>query len=127
MALGPIGQIHISVTDVERSVDFYRDVLGIPHLFTVPGQPMAFFASGDVRLYLGVPESTEYRSRCVLYFNVDDINAEVDRLTRLGVEFGDRPHVVHRDDKSELWMVGLNDPDGHHLILMQERPDTTSS
>ena len=68
MALGPVGQIHISVTDVERSVSFYRDVLGIPHLFTVPGQPMAFFASGDVRLYLGVPESEEFRSRCVLYF-----------------------------------------------------------
>jgi len=127
MALGPIGQIHISVTDVERSVDFYRDVLGIPHLFTVPGQPMAFFASGDVRLYLGVPESTEYRSRCVLYFKVVDIDAEVDRLTELGVEFRDRPHVVHRDGTTELWMVGLNDPDGHHLILMQERPDTTSS
>jgi predicted enzyme related to lactoylglutathione lyase len=127
MALGPVGQIHISVTDVERSVDFYRDVLGIPHLFTVPGQPMAFFASGDVRLYLGVPESTEYRSTCVLYFNVDDIDAEVIRLTGLGVEFRDPPHVVHRDGTTELWMAGLKDPDGHHLILMQERPDTASS
>ena len=57
MALGPIAQIHISVTDLERSVAFYRDVLGLTHLFTVPGQPMAFFQSGDVRLYLGVPES----------------------------------------------------------------------
>ena len=122
MALGPIGQIHISVTDVERSVAFYRDVLGIPHLFTVPGQPMAFFASGDVRLYLGVPESRGYRSQCVLYFNVADIDAEVDRLTGLGVEFLDRPHVVHRDGSTELWMAGLEDPDGHHLILMQERP-----
>jgi len=126
MALGPVGQIHISVTDVERSVGFYRDVLGLAHLFTVSGQPMAFFASGDVRLYLGVPESAEYRSRCVLYFRVDDSDAEVTRLTGLGVEFRDRPHVVHRDSGTELWMAGLTDPDGHHIILMQERPAPAS-
>lgn len=122
MALGPLGQVHITVTDVERSVAFYRDVLGIPHLFTVPGQPMAFFASGPVRLYLGVPESPEFASRCVLYFTVEDIEAEFERLTGLGVAFHDRPHVVHRDAGSELWMAGLTDPDGHHVILMQERP-----
>ena len=44
MALGPLGQIHVSVTDLDRSVAFYRDVLGIEFLFRVPGQPMAFFA-----------------------------------------------------------------------------------
>jgi len=122
VALGNLGQIHISVTDVERSEQFYRDVLGLDHLFSVPGQPMAFFASGGVRLYLGVPESDEYRSRCVLYFTVDDIDAEVSRLSHLGVNFLDRPHVVHRDGTIELWMTGLADPDGHHIILMQERP-----
>jgi predicted enzyme related to lactoylglutathione lyase len=121
MALGPVGQIHISVSDVEGSVRFYRDVLGIPHLFTVPGQPMAFFASGDVRLYLGQPESPDFRTRCVLYFTVDDIDTEVKRLEGLGVTFNDQPHVVHRDGSSELWMAGLNDPDGHHIILMQDR------
>jgi predicted enzyme related to lactoylglutathione lyase len=121
MALGPLGQVHVSVTDVERSVAFYRDVLGIAHLFTVPGQPMAFFASGQVRLYLGVPETPEFTSRCVLYFTVDDIDAEFDRLGELGVEFSDTPHVVHRDGTSQLWMAGLRDPDGHHVILMQER------
>jgi predicted enzyme related to lactoylglutathione lyase len=118
MALGALGQVHISVTDVERSVTFYRDVLGITHLFTVPGQPMAFFASGDVRLYLGVPEAG-YRSRCVLYFTVDDIEAET---RRLGDLITDPPHVVHRDGDIELWMAGLRDPDDHHILLMQERP-----
>jgi predicted enzyme related to lactoylglutathione lyase len=121
MALGPLGQIHISVTDLDRSVAFYRDVLGIPHLFTVPGQPMAFFASGDVRLYLGVPENRDFTSRCVLYFRVDDIEVEVARLEAAGVAVG-RPHIVHRDGATELWMADLTDPDGHHLLLMQDRP-----
>jgi predicted enzyme related to lactoylglutathione lyase len=121
MALGALGQVHISVTDIEASVAFYRDVLGIRHLFTVPGQAMAFFQSGDVRLYLGVPTSPEYRSTCVLYFNVDDLDAEVARLEGERVAIHDRPHLVHRDGSEELWMSGLTDPDGHHIILMQTR------
>jgi catechol 2,3-dioxygenase-like lactoylglutathione lyase family enzyme len=121
MALGPVGQIHLSVRDVDRSVAFYRDVLGVPFLFQVPGQPMAFFQSGDVRLYLGRPESPEYTTKVVLYFRVDDIDAERDRLEALGVEFLDKPHVVHRAEDHDLWMTGLRDPDGHHLLLMEER------
>ena len=121
MAVGPLGQIHISVTDLDRSVAFYRDTLGIPLLFRVPGQPMAFLASGAVRLYLGVPESPEFASKCVLYFTVDDIDAEYARLAAAGATADDRPHVVHRDGDTELWMAFLSDPDGHQVALMQER------
>jgi predicted enzyme related to lactoylglutathione lyase len=121
MALGPLNQVHISVTDVDRAVAFYRDVLGIPLLFQVPGQPMAFFTSGDVRLYLGVPEKAEFTSHTVLYFNVDDIDAEYERLTALGIKV-EPPHVVHRDVETELWMASFQDPDGHRLQLSQTRP-----
>jgi predicted enzyme related to lactoylglutathione lyase len=120
MAVGALGQVHISVTDLDRSVAFYRDVLGIQHLFTVPGQPMAFFRSGEVRLYLGVPSSPQFASRCVLYFRVDDIAAEAARLRDAGVAVGE-PHVAHRDGATELWLAGLTDPDGHQVILMEER------
>jgi predicted enzyme related to lactoylglutathione lyase len=122
MALGPLGQIHVSVADIDRSVAFYRDVLGVPMLFQVPSAPMAFFASGDVRLYLGVPENERFRSKVVLYFTVDDIDAEHVRLSgEHGVAFDGAPHVVHRDDDGELWMAFLEDPDGHQIGLMQQR------
>ena len=121
MAVGAVGQIHISVTDIDRSVAFYRDVLGIPLMFQVPGQSMAFLSSGDVRLYLGRPEAEEFTTRVVLYFWVDDIEAEHQRLTEAGVAFVDAPHVTHRDGTMELWMAFFQDPDGHHLALMQER------
>jgi len=123
MALGPVGQIHISVTDVDRSVAFYRDVLGVTLLFQVPGAPMAFFASGQVRLYLGVPENAKFTSRCVLYFTVEDIDAEYARLRdEHGLAFDGAPQVVHRDNGAELWMAFCQDPDGHQIGLMQERP-----
>jgi predicted enzyme related to lactoylglutathione lyase len=126
MALGALGQVHISVADVDRSVAFYRGVLGLPHLFTVPGAPMAFFQAGDVRLYLGRPESSEFATRCLLYFRVEDIDAETVRLRGLGVAVED-PHVVHRDGSAELWMAALTDPDGHHVVLMHERADSASA
>jgi predicted enzyme related to lactoylglutathione lyase len=122
MAVGPVGQIHISVTDLDRAIAFYRDVLGIPMLFRVPGRSMAFFQSGDVRLYLGVPESPAYRSNVMLYFTVDDIDTEHARLAAAGVAMAEPPHVVHRDGEIELWMAFFSDPEGQNLALMQERP-----
>jgi catechol 2,3-dioxygenase-like lactoylglutathione lyase family enzyme len=118
--LGAIGQIHVSVEDVDRSVAFYRDVLGIPFLFQVPGQPMAFLDCGGVRLYLGRPESPEFRSNPLLYFRVDDLEEAYESLAARGVAFRDRPHVVHRTDASELWMAFFADPDGNVLALMSE-------
>lgn len=122
MPVGALEQIHISVTDIDRSVAFYRDVLGVPLLFVVPGQPMAFFQSGGVRLYLGVPEDPAYTSRAVLYFAVDDIHAERARLVAAGVPFVDEPHVVTKDADGALWMTFCTDPDGHHLGLVQTVP-----
>jgi predicted enzyme related to lactoylglutathione lyase len=108
-------------------VAFYRDVLGIPLLFQVPEMPMAFFASGDVRLYLGVPESPEFRSKVVLYFTVSDIDAEYERLRdQHGLSFTGKPHVVHRDASGELWMTFTRDPDDHWIGLTQHRESSSA-
>ena len=117
-----IGQIHISVDDVDRAVAWYREVLGLEFLFQVPGQPMAFFNCGGVRLYLGKPENEGFRSRPILYYRVDQIDSAAASIKGRGGEFLDQPHVVHRDGSSELWMTGLRDPDGNAVILMEDRP-----
>lgn len=114
-------QIHISVTDVERSVAFYRDVLGIAHLFTVPDRPMAFFDAGGVRLYLGVPEDERFRSNPVVYYAVDDIDAAFAAVTGRGAERISSPHLVHRDEGGELWMAFVADPDRTPVGLAEQR------
>jgi hypothetical protein len=48
-----VAQVMIPVDDFERGIAFYRDVLGIPFLFSAPPM-MAFFKSGAVRLLVGV-------------------------------------------------------------------------
>ena len=120
LAGSTIGQVHISVTDVDRAVAFYRDTLGLPFLFRVPGQPMAFLQCGATRLYLATPEEG-FHSQPLLYFTVTAIDEAHAALYEKGVEFRDEPHVVHRDDSVELWMAFFSDPDGCTLALMEER------
>jgi predicted enzyme related to lactoylglutathione lyase len=121
-ALTGIGQLHITVSDLETSVRFYRDVLGLPHLFTVEGQPMAFFQAGSVRLYLGVTENESFRSRPVVYYSVGDVESAYAEVTGRGAPSLAGPHVVHRDGDNELWMAFVRDPDGNPVGLMAERP-----
>lgn len=120
--LDRIGQIHISVDDVPRAVAFYRDVLGMRFLFEVPGQPMAFFDCGGVRLYLGRPERPDVRSNPLLYYTVPDLVAACDALRAKDVPLDAEPHLVHRDEHHELWMAALHDPDDNPICLMEERP-----
>jgi catechol 2,3-dioxygenase-like lactoylglutathione lyase family enzyme len=115
-----IGQIHLSVDDLPRAVAFYRDVLGLALLFEVPGQSMAFFDCGGVRLYLGKPETESFRSKPVIYYRVAAIDDACAELERRGVSLESRPHVVHRTDAMELWMAGLRDPEGNAVVLMSE-------
>jgi catechol 2,3-dioxygenase-like lactoylglutathione lyase family enzyme len=125
--LSTIGQIHLSVSDVDAAVTFYREVLGLPFLFQVPRQPMAFFDCAGVRLYVGEPETEEYRTRGMVYFSVPDVDEAYAELSRRGVTFRDAPHVVHRDDHSEIRMAFFRDLDDNNLALMTEAPlDHTS-
>ena len=117
-----VGQLLIPVNDLDRAIPWYRDTLGLKFLFAAPPQ-MAFFMCGDVRLLVGVPEPGQRADRgSAVYFKVADINAVYDTLAARGAAVGDRPHLVHRAPKSELWLCEFKDPDGNHLALMSEVP-----
>lgn len=111
--LGAIAQIARTVSDIAASEAWYRDVLGLPHLFTF--DTMAFFDCGGVRLYL---QQGEAGPESILYFRVADILAEHARLTSEGVTFRDAPHLVHRhQDGSEEWLSFFEDLEGRPLAL----------
>ena len=121
--LAALGQIAVTVRDVERATTFYRDVLGIPFLFSAP-PGMAFFDCAGTRLLLGTAETPEQdHPSSILYFRVSGI-AEVHRtLAARGVEFVQEPHAVHRAADHELWLSFFRDGEGNTHALMEEIRD----
>jgi methylmalonyl-CoA/ethylmalonyl-CoA epimerase len=114
--LSQVEQIAVIVHDVDRAVQFYRDVLGLPFLFQVP--QMAFFQCGDVRLMLGIPSEPEFdHPSSIIYYRVADIEIAHQTLVARGVNFRSEPHVVHRAADHELWMAFFYDVDRNTLAL----------
>jgi catechol 2,3-dioxygenase-like lactoylglutathione lyase family enzyme len=114
-----IAQISLFVTDVERANAFYRDTLGLRHLFTFGN--LTFFECGGVRLFLGIPEQGEWRPGSVLYFRVPDIHAAHEALVSKGVVFESAPHLIHRHESGmEEWMGFFHDSEGNMLALAAE-------
>ena len=120
IGLGAIGQVSRSVADIMDSEAWYRDVLGLPHLFTF-GE-LAFFDCGGTRLYLQQgPKGEGLKPESILYFQVTDIHAAHQALGGKGAEFVSAPHMVHRHaDGTEEWMAFFSDPDGRPLGLMAQ-------
>lgn len=116
-----LGQVALTVRDMERSIAFYRDAVGLRFLFA-PAPTLTFLTIGDVRLMLSAPEGDfAPGGSTVLYLRVADIDAEHAALVARGVAFIDAPHLVARMPDHELWMCFFRDPDGHTLALMSER------
>ena len=116
--LSSIGQIAITVTDLERAIAFYRDKLGMKFLFQVPN--LGFFDGGGIRLMLDRPEKAGETYSSVIYFKVDDIQAAHRELSGRGVPFEGEPHVIARMPDHDLWMTFLRDPDRNLIGLMSE-------
>ena len=114
-----VGQVAINVRDVQRAVEFYRDVLGLRFLFQIPNS--AFFDCGGLRLMLGTAEKPEFdHPASILYYKVDDIHAAYASLQAAGADTVDAPHLIARMPDHELWMFFVRDPEGNHLGLMSE-------
>jgi predicted enzyme related to lactoylglutathione lyase len=120
--LSQIGQISVTIYDLDRAVAFYRDTLGMSLLFQVPPK-MAFFDCNGIRLMLSLPEVPEFdHPASILYYKVDDIHAAHTALRERGADLRIEPHLVAKMPDHELWMAFLKDSEGNTLALMSESP-----
>ncbi len=119
-----LGQAALPVRDVSRAEAFYRDVLGLFHLWS--NQHMAFFDCGGTRLMLEVPEKPEFdHPGSVLYFDVDSLDEAVAEYTAKGVTFVEPPHHIGDLGNVSIWMAFFRDSEGNLLALQEERPRQT--
>ncbi len=120
--ISSIGQIAIAISDLEQSLIFYRDKLGLPVLFEVPPN-MAFLTCGDVRLMLtklqGDPKD---HKTSVIYYRVPDLSAAVEQIKLSGIHFIQEPQMTAKMPDHELWQGFIRDPDDNLIGIMAELP-----
>ena len=122
ISLGQIGQISVNVHDFDRAVAFYKDTLGIKHLFDVPSR-MAFFDCAGIRLMLATPERPDLdHPSSILYFKVQDIEKTHEALLARGVHFETGPMLVAPMATHDLWLAEFRDSENNVLALMCEKP-----
>jgi catechol 2,3-dioxygenase-like lactoylglutathione lyase family enzyme len=117
-------QVAMTATNLDQSVAFYRDMLGLKFIarFDPPG--LAFFnLGGGTRLLLSATHSS-----ATLYFLVDDLKSAYADFQKRGIHFFQPPAMVHRDDAgqfgkkgNEEWMAFFRDPGGNTLALVEKR------
>ena len=122
-----IGHVHLKVSNLERSLQFYRDLLGF-ELITMYGDQAAFISAGGYHHHIGLntwhskdapPAGRDgvglYHS-AIVYPTRRDLAVIFDRLRKAQYPFtGASDHGV-----SEA--LYLNDPDGHGVELYWDKP-----
>ena len=122
-----IGHVHLKVADIERSLGFYRDVLGF-EVTQRRGDSVAFLSAGGYHHHLGLntwqsrggsppaPGTTGLFHVAIRY---PDRRTLGDALRRLG-EHG--IPVEGATDHGVSEAIYLRDPDGNGVELYRDRP-----
>jgi catechol 2,3-dioxygenase-like lactoylglutathione lyase family enzyme len=107
------GRVLLRPVDMERSLAFYRDVLGLAIAREFPGGTVFFLGGGFLELSGG---SSGGSAAIALWLQVRDLAAAARELAG---------HVV-REPRREPWGLDemwISDPDGTRIVLVQIPPD----
>lgn len=112
-------QIGLKVSNLDRAVAFYTDLLQAKPIATFASSGFAFFDLQGVRLFLDVnaPKSA-------IYLEFSDVRTTIEKLRINGVKIVNEPHVVFPDpdglfDKpGNEWLAFIEDSEGNLIGLM---------
>lgn len=128
-------ETHLTVSDLDRSIAFYREVVGLPLALDLPERGAAFFwigRAGGAMLGLWTLGSAPIGLSLHVAFttSLESVLAAGDRLSALGVT----PLSFHGIETTEPSVIGwmpaaavfFRDPDGHlleYLAMLDDKPD----
>src|ERR1700761_4311015 len=117
-------ETHLTVADLDRSIAFYRDVVGLTLAHTVPERHVAFFWIGPARhamlgLWSTFTAPMTMRLHYAFQVDLDAVKASVQALRAAGLQplsqAGDpidEPVVIPWVPAASVY---FQDPDGHSL------------
>jgi lactoylglutathione lyase len=117
-----LNQVIVYVSDMSRSVTFYRDVLGLP--LHSASEHWSQFSTGEVTLALHLSRTSESASgsadlpagRVELSLEVPNVELACEELQAKGVAV-EGPKIL---ENIELPVAFLRDPDGLAIVLAQK-------
>jgi predicted enzyme related to lactoylglutathione lyase len=113
-SLPPVTMVMLGVRDVQKSIPFYRDLLGLN--LTQQFRGFAFFDAGKITLVLSedrARSSEHVAGATEIIFSVEDVRAAYEALKNQGVAFHREPVQV----TGPMWAAHILDPDGHLLSI----------
>jgi catechol 2,3-dioxygenase-like lactoylglutathione lyase family enzyme len=135
MAIVPVQglwETHLTVSNLERSIAFYRDVIGLTLAHRVPERGAAFFWIGAPRqAMLGLWSISTSPLALRLHFafqvNLDTVIASVAALRQAGLSPRSGTRVPIDEPEVIAWVpaasVYFDDPDGHSLEYIAMLPE----
>ncbi len=119
-----VQDVYYNVRDMPRALRFYRDVLGLRVIeetdhwsaLDVGGVRVGLHATDGEPVPIVPRDAGGAKAGATLTLRVDDIRAEVARLTAAGVRF---LYEIHDAEWGSV--IAFEDPDGNVLKLMQPR------
>ena len=116
----------VSIVDVARAKEFYRDTLGLRLVSEEPPFALVFEANG-IMLRLGMAQQLPPAHGTVLGWQVPDIDATVKDLGQAGVRF--ERYAQLKQDELNIWtaptgakVAWFKDPDGN-ILSVSEHPE----
>lgn len=107
-----LNQVTLPCTVYAESVRFY-ETLGLRLIVDSPPNYARFETASGTTLSIHAAEPDAVASGVVVYFEVDDVDREVRKLSQQGIRFVSEPR-----DQSWLWREAhLNDPAGNRICI----------
>ena len=107
------------VNDMQRSITFYRDLLGIPLARLILEDTWAEFEINPGTLILGQGNSFTDPGRGMVALAVEDAKAAVEELEQAGV-----PIYWSLEETPVCFLAIVEDPDGNRVIIHQRKDKT---
>jgi predicted enzyme related to lactoylglutathione lyase len=116
-----LAQITVAARDLDASKAFYKEVLGLTHLFDAPN--VSALDIDGVRLLLTMrPDYAAPENPAVLfYLSTHSIEARQADWIGRGAEEAGAPHCVANLSGLEIWIAFVKDPAGNLIGLIEER------
>jgi catechol 2,3-dioxygenase-like lactoylglutathione lyase family enzyme len=107
-----VSHIILRVADMNRSLAFYRDLVGFP--VRSASDAFSFLDGGSIQIALNsTTDAVRDETSTEIVLEVDDLDAAYAAMARRGVQFLVEPREVMRSESGTLRAAHFRDPDGH--------------